>query len=132
MNLETYVDHGGDRTDLMPKFLEWEGHYTHVGAGEALHLNSRHKILPITLFLFPPILWLKKVAKICNNIEKLGEFKNIKRGKFQNICQKISQKKGTNLSQKKKTGDLGLLRCSSVRSGNECGWMKKVKKKLTM
>ncbi len=75
-----------------------------MGVGEALHLTSRHKIHPISLFLFPPILWLKNVAKICNNIEKLVELKE----KFQNISQNISQKR-TKFFQKKKTGDLGLL-----------------------
>jgi hypothetical protein len=69
------------------------------------------------------------VAKICNNIEKLVELKILKKEKFQNICQIFSQKR-TKFVKKKKTGDLGLLteldreRCS----GNECGWMKNVRR----
>ncbi len=125
-----YVEHGVIGGILCLNFWEWEGHYTHVGVGEALHLNSRHKIHPITLFLFPPILWLKNVAKICNNIEKWVELKILKKEKFLNICQIFSQKRTKFVQKNKKTGDLGLLtelyreRCS----GNECGWMKNVRR----
>jgi hypothetical protein len=91
----------GDRRDLMPKFLEWEGHYTHVGVGEALHLNSRYKVHPITLFLFPSILWLKNVAKICYNIEKIVELKIYKKEKFLNYLPNFFPKKDQICPKKK-------------------------------